>query len=62
MEMEGRERVNLRQDHEEPTHNLNNHEEDDTFHAKRRQAGALLKDLDVSLGQLEGMVEKKRMH
>ena len=36
--------------------------EEDSFHAKRRQAGALLKDLDKSLGQLENMVENKRKH
>ena len=36
--------------------------EDDSFQAKRRQAGALLKDLDKSLGQLENMVENKRKH
>ena len=38
----------------------NSHEQGDSFEAKRRQAGALLKDLDLSLGQLENMVETKK--
>jgi len=38
----------------------NGYEDEDEFRTKRRQAGALLKDLDLSLGQLENMVENKK--
>ena len=37
-------------------------EEEESFRLKRRQAGALLKDLDSSLDQLEVMVENQKKH